>query len=406
MSSFREIRYRVKASKRIAVSSKLVDPLARAKDLAPTIAAAADQIEHERRLPAALVDRLHDAGMFRLLLPRTLGGSELDPVTFTQVIEEIAKADASTAWVLCQTSGCSMSAAYLAPDVARDVFGERGVMAWGPGPGARAVAADGGFRVTGTWSFASGGRHATWFGGYCPIYEADGSPRRRPDGSHEGRTMLFPASSARMTDVWHVIGLRGTASDTYAVSDVFVPKEYSIARDEQSERRQSGPLYCFPIGNLFASGFAGVSLALGRASLDEFVALARDKTPRGMSRTLRENAVVQSQVGQCEARLRAARMLLLGSLDQIWREVGRLGALSLDQRMTIRMAATHATQQATEVVNTVYHAAGGTAVFQRNRFERRFRDMHTVTQQLQGRLSHYETIGQHLLGLDADTTWL
>src|SRR5215467_5772543 len=220
-----------------------------------------------------------------------------------------------------------MSAAYLSPDLARDVFGERGVMAWGPGPGARAVVADGGYCVTGTWSFASGGRHATWFGGYCPIYEPDGSPRRRPDGSHEARTMLFPASRARMTDVWHVIGLRGTASDSYSVSDQYVPQAYSMARDDASERRQPGALYCFPIVNLFASGFAGVALALARGCLDDFVALARDKTPRGMSQTLRESAAVQGQVGQCEARLRSARMLLLESLETIWRDVGSQGVL-------------------------------------------------------------------------------
>jgi len=281
--------------------------------LRPRIAAAADRIERDRRLPEPLLDALHDAGFFRLLLPRTFDGGELDPVTFTLVIEEIAKADASTAWVLCQTAGCSMTAAYVPPDVARDIFGDpRAVMAWGPGAGARAVVADGGYRVTGTWSFASGGRHATWFGGSCPIYEPDGRPRRRPDGSHEARTMLFPASRARMTDVWHVIGLRGTASDSYSVGDLYVPKAYSMARDDASERRQPGALYCFPIVNLFASGFAGVALALARACLDDFVALARDKTPRGMSRTLRESAAVQGQVGQCEARLRSARMLLAG----------------------------------------------------------------------------------------------
>ena len=173
-----------------------MDHLARARELSPRIAAAADEIERTRRIPEAVLDALRGAGFFRLLLPRSFDGGELGPVTFTQVIEEIAKADASTAWVLCQTAGCSMSAAFLSPEVARGVFGDRrSVMAWGPGPGARAVAADGGYRVTGTWSFARGGRQATWFGGYSPIYEPDGTPRRRTDGSHEGRTMLFPATS-------------------------------------------------------------------------------------------------------------------------------------------------------------------------------------------------------------------
>ena len=169
----------------------------------------AEQIEEERRLPPSLVASLHEAGLFRMLLPRALAGGEVDPVTFVRVIEEIAKADASTAWCLCQASGCSMTAAYLEPAVGAEIFGQDplAVLAWGPGPDARAVAAEGGYRVTGTWSFASGCRHATWLGGECPITDADGAARRRADGKPRTRTMLFPAGRATMIDVWHVSGL-------------------------------------------------------------------------------------------------------------------------------------------------------------------------------------------------------
>ncbi len=148
--------------------------------LAPQIGGWADQAEQERQLPQPLLAALIDAGLFRLLLPRSLNGAEVDPVTFVEVIEEVAKLDASSAWCLCQASGCSMVAAYLRPDVAAAIFGNdpRAILAWGPGLDARAVAVEDGYRVTGTWSFASGGRHATWLGGACPIYEADGTPRR------------------------------------------------------------------------------------------------------------------------------------------------------------------------------------------------------------------------------------
>src|SRR5262249_58512920 len=129
---------------------------------------------------------------------------------------------ATTAWWLCRWAGCSMTAAYVPPDVARDIFGDpRAVMAWGPGAGARAVVADGGYRVTGTWSFASGGRHATWFGGYCPIYEPHGSPRRRPDGRPEARAILFPAGRARGAGVWRVLRLRGRARESDSVGDLY-----------------------------------------------------------------------------------------------------------------------------------------------------------------------------------------
>lgn len=380
----------------------------RARALRPLIEACADRIEEERRLVPEVLDALFDAGLFRLLLPQSLDGGEVGPVTFVEVLEAVAAADASTAWCLCQASGCSTVAAYLHPEVAREVFGRdrRAVLAWGPLTDTRAVAVDGGYRVTGTWSFASGCRHATWLGGHCAIVEADGNPRRRPDGSHEVRTLLVPAAAATLADVWHVSGLRGTGSDAYSVSDLFVPREYTVSRDDPAERRHPGLLYCLPSGSFYAAGFAAVALGIGRATLDAFVELARDKTPRGAHCALRDSAVIQSQVARAEAQLRAARYFLVGSLDEIWQDVGRSGALTLDQRMRIRLASTHAIHEAKEAVSTAYHAAGSSAIFTASAFERRFRDVHAVTQQMQGRQAHFETVGRFLLGLEPDAIFL
>lgn len=379
--------------------------LERTRALAPSVAAAAEQIERERRLPDPLVRALHEAGFFRLLLPRALGGAEVDPPTFVQITEALAGADASTAWVVCQTTGCSMVAAYLAPDVARRIFGDGGVLAWGPPSTSRAVVVDGGYRLSGAFNFASGSRHATWLGGQAPIVEADGTPRRR-HGTAERRTLLFPAAQASVTDVWHVLGLRGTGSDSFTVEDVFVPHAHTIARDDPAERRVQAPLYCFPQGSLYASGFAGVAMGIARRMLDDFVALARDKTPRGHSRALRESAVTQSRVAHAEAQLASARVYLLSTLEEIWRAVGRTGALALDQRVRIRLAASYAIAQARAVADFAYHAAGGTAVFASQAFERRLRDIHTVAQQLQGRDDHFENVGKFLLDLEPDTTFL
>jgi alkylation response protein AidB-like acyl-CoA dehydrogenase len=390
-----------------AMSEPTAEAVERARGLAPLIAASADEIERLRRLPYALVDAMHEAGLFRLLLPRLLGGTELDPPTFVRVTDALARVDASTAWVVCQTNGCSMVAAYLAPAAAREIFGGEpaGVLAWGPPSDSRAVVVDGGYRLSGTFNFASGSRHATWLGGQAPIVETDGTPRRR-NGRPERRTLLFPASSATLKDVWHVIGLRGTGSDSFSVSELFVPHAHAILRDDPAERRYQAPLYCFPQGSLYASGFAGVAMGIARSLLDDFFALARDKTPRGYARTLRESAVTQSRVARAQAQLDSARVYLLSSLREIWREVGRSGALGLDQRVTIRLAASYAIQQAREVADFAYHAAGGSAVFTSNAFERRFRDIHTVAQQLQGRDDHYENVGRFLLGLEPDTTFL
>jgi alkylation response protein AidB-like acyl-CoA dehydrogenase len=382
--------------------------LERVRALAPVIAAEADQSERDRRLTRPLMDALHEAGLFRMLLPRSLDGGELDPATFTEVMEAVSRVDASTAWCLGQAAGCCMVAAYLEPAVAGDIFGrdQRSILAWGPGPSARAVAAQGGYRITGTWSFASGGRHATWLGGYCPIWEPDGTPRRAAGGAQEGRTMLFPARRATLIDVWNVIGLRGTGSDSYAVADLFVPHEYTVARDTETERRHPGLLYCFPSGSLYASGFSAVALGLARAALDAFMELARDKTPRGARHTVRESATVQSQVAHAEAQLSSARLYLMTSLREIWDAVGHARRLTLDQRARIRLAATYGIHQAKEVVDTIYHAAGSSAIFQSGPFERRFRDIHAVTQQLQGRRAHFETVGRIMFGLEPDSSFL
>src|SRR6516165_9907544 len=380
-----------------------LDYLRRAQELGPDLEAAAEDIERRRELPEAIVEALIERGLFRLLLPRALGGAELRPAAYVAVIEEIAKHDASTAWCLGQACGCTMTSAYLDPDVGREIFGgKRGIVAWGPPGPAEARAVPGGYRLTGTWSFASGSHHATWLGAHVSILDPNGVLQLRPDGGRAMRTLLFPKASASFTDIWHVIGLRVTGSDSYTVTDLFVPEKHTVLRDAAAKPRQPGSLYAFSSSNIYASGFAGVALGIARSALDAFVELARDKIPRGASRTLRDNNVIQAQVSQSEARLGGARAFLLSSLDEIWREVGKAGRLTTDHNTTIRLASTWAIHQAREVVDTAYHAAGATAIFESNPFERRFRDIHTVVQQYQGRQAHFETVGQALLGLEPE----
>jgi indole-3-acetate monooxygenase len=383
-----------------------IDYLARARELAPTLTAAADEIERRRELPDAVVAALVERGLYRLLLPRSLGGVELLPADFVPVIEEIAKSDASTAWCLNQASGCSMTAAYLEREAACEIFGgPRGILAWGPGPGTARVV-DGGYRVTASWSFASGSHNATWLGCHVPVVESDRTPRLNPDGSPVIRTMLFPKENAQMTDIWHVIGLKGTGSDRFSVEDLFVPEQHSATRDDDT-RREQGLLYRFSSLQLYAAGFAGVAMGIARSALGAFVALAHDKVPFRSAGTLRDNNLIQSQVAQAEARLCAALAFLLRSLEEITAEVARVGHITLDQRMTVRLASTFAIHQSLQVVDTAYHAAGSTAIFEQNPFERRFRDIHTVCQQLQGRQEHFETVGQYLLGLEPGSLmWL
>lgn len=381
--------------------------IARALALKPAVAAAADETEERRRLAPALLDRLHEAQMFRLLMPRTTGGIETDPITFFHVIETISSGDASTAWCLSQAGGCSMSAAYLDLPVAKEIFGgPRDVLAWGPGPKVKAIECDGGYKVTGVWAFASGCRHATWLGAHCPIYKADGQPLLGPDGKQLERTMLVRSTEVEWTDIWHTVGLRATASDQFALNDFFVRADHSITREFDKECREAGPLYKMSSGTCYQMGFAGVACGIAKGALDDFIHMARTKVPRGSKYALRDNAVVQSNIAQAVINVRAARAYLLQSMADIWKDLQAGKLISVEQRITIRGAATNAIHKAREAVDTVYNAAGATAIFENQPLERRFRDIHTVTQQLQGRLSHFETVGAFMLGVEADLTFV
>ena len=382
--------------------------VSRAEALRPAVEAASNEIEETRRLPPALLDKLHEARLFRLLLPRSSEGIETDPVTFFHVIETIARGDASTAWCLSQAGGCAMSAAYLDLPVARSIFGDdpRAVLAWGPGPRVKAVECDGGYKVTGVWAFASGGRHATWLGAHCPIFQADGSPRLDANGRQQERTMLVRTGDVQWTDIWNTVGLRGTASDQFALTDFFVRADHSITREFELECREAGPLYRMGAGTCYQVGFAGVACGIARGALDCFLDVARNKVPRGMKSPIRDNAVVQSNLAQAEVNLRAARAFLLQSMAGIWKDLSAGNTITVEQRITIRMAATNAIHKAKDAVDFAYNAAGATAIFENHPLERRFRDIHTVTQQLQGRLSHFETVGAWMMGAEADLTFV
>ncbi|MFL6797240.1 MAG: acyl-CoA dehydrogenase family protein [Xanthobacteraceae bacterium] len=377
------------------------DVVGDAKALAPVIAQNSRRIEQERQIVPEVLSALHEARLFRMLLPRSCNGLEVDPLSFVRVIEEIAKADASTAWCLVQASGCAIAAAYLDPAVARDIFGgPRAVMASGPGPSGKAIAVAGGYRVSGIWGFASGIRHADWLGCHCPVLESDGTPRRGSDGKPFERTMLYPKASARIEEVWDVIGLKGTGSERYSVEDLFVPAAYSFTRELAADRREAGALYRRITNyHIYGIGFAAVALGIARASLDAFIALALQKVPSTKTAPLRDSAVVQSQVAVAEAKLASSRCYLLDALQDAWETPGDGETASLEQRATLKLAGTYAAHQAKDVVDTVYHSAGATAVFASNPFERRLRDIHTVLQQIQSHFANFELVGQVLLGM-------
>ena len=258
--------------------SEGIDFIQRARDLAPMLDEAGDEIERRRELPEHVVAALIDGGFFRMLQPRFLGGAELRPVLFTQVTEALAQTNASVGWCVGQNNGCSMTAAYLDREVAREMFGPpTGILAWGP-PGApyEAQPVEGGYRISGKWRFASGCHHARWLGAHMPVA-----------GTGKVRTMLFPKSSVQMNDIWHTIGLRGTASNEYVVQDLFVPQRFSTSRDNPAERREDGLLYRFSSNQLYSCGFAGVGLGIARGTIER---LPQPAGQQGVARRVEADA--------------------------------------------------------------------------------------------------------------------
>src|SRR3954471_14283693 len=254
----------------------------RARALAPLMAGEADEIERTRRLTEPVASALIENGLYRMLLPQSLGGFEAAPDVFMQVLEQVAKADASTAWCLGQCSVCAMTAAYLDADAANEIFNVApGILAWGA-INHEVQVVPGGYKASARWDFASGSRQASWLGAHVRVVEADGSPRKKADGSPEIRTILFPVTDATMYDVWDVIGLRGTGTDSYSVDDLFIPDKFAALRDDASALREKGPLYKMSTNMVFSMGFAATSLGVARTMLDAVIELSRGKTPQGL----------------------------------------------------------------------------------------------------------------------------
>jgi alkylation response protein AidB-like acyl-CoA dehydrogenase len=372
-------------------------PLEAAEKLVPQIEAAADRIERDRELPTELAHALGDAGMFWLLVPRSLDGGELDLPTYLRVIQTLARADGSVGWCVNQGAVFATVTRHLAPDAARAIWaGPRDVIANGPPPPGRAVAVPGGFRLSGRWSFSSGCRHATWLAGMAVTEGGE-----RPG---ELLSLLLPKAEAQLIDVWHVRGLAGTGSHDFVVDDRFVPSERAVSfRDPV---REAGPLYRISLNLLFACGFAAVALGVARAALDDLYAICGGKVPRFTQTKTRERDAVQQAAAQAEATWRGAHGFLHRSAREIWDDLSQAGEPTLEQRVQLRLASTHAIREAARAADLAYDLAGTDAIYITGPIQRRFQDLHVITQHLQARRAHYETVGQFQLGHDPERWFL
>lgn len=376
------------------------DPLDQARALVPLLREEGPKIEALGQLTPTMVEALHASGLYRTLLPRQLKGFGGGLETFGKVMEILAAADASTAWCLGQAVGCSLAAAYVEPEIAREIWGDdpRAVLAWGFQMEGRAKMVPGGYRVTGKWGFGSGGHHASWMGAHCHVELPDGSLLKDANGAPIERTMLLRESQLNWTANWDVVGLRGTGSDSYTLTDVFVPDAYSVRRDVDEERRIDEPFFRFTTTSAYSSGFAFVSMGIARGMLDELKSLAQAKKPSHTARTLRDSPVMHHLVAENEAKLRSARAFVLETIRDSEDCIRRTGVLDTENKILLRLSTTTAIRRAKEVAEFAYHEAGASAIFASNPFERKMRDIHASSQQVQGRTGHIETCGQYFLG--------
>jgi len=382
------------------------DPVAQAQALGPMIAAAADEVERTQALPAPLMSALHEARMARMLLPRSVGGDEIEPWVYLHTVEELARHDGSVAWNVFVANSSALIAPFLPLEAAQDVFGDpRAWVSWGPPNQFKSRAVPGGYIVDGAWDFASGSRQATWMGAHTQIIEQDGSIRLTKRGVPHVRTLLFRKEHTTPIENWNTIGMRGTASEGYRVTQLFVPEMYTGTREDPALRRDPGPLYAFTMQGLYAVGVAGVAFGIARAMLDAFMALAVEKAPRGQPR-LADSAIVQAAVARREANLGSARAWLGEILREIWAGATDSEPIGPQDRARVRLGCAHGINTAVEIVDYVYKAAGTSAIFPGTPFERRFRDMHTLSQQIQSRDSHFEAVGRVMFHGDPDGVFL
>jgi alkylation response protein AidB-like acyl-CoA dehydrogenase len=369
------------------------------------IRASADETDAARELPRSLFNALADAGLFHLAVPRAVGGSEIDFPTYVQVIEEIGKADASTGWAVNQGATFGTFSARMQRDVARAIWIDtpRSVVANTPGPTAQAIVVPGGYRVTGRQPFSTGCRHASWIAAHAQIIE--NGKLRQQDGKPEARYLLVPVAQVELLDTWHTRGMRGTGTHHFAVNDVFVPAERTVL-PKGAPLVSGGARYQIPLTLAFGAGDAAVALGLSRSCLNAFFDLAGSKTPRYVPGLLREQPITQFTVGQAEAALRSGRAFLMEAVCDLWNEATSTGAVSLERRVALRLAATHAIRLAAQLIESIYSACGATAAFDGNLIQRHFQDIHVITQHVQGRISNYELVGQHWLGLPIEETRL
>lgn len=374
------------------------------EDLVPLVREHANEGEKERQLPKALVKAFKETGVFRMCRPKALGGLEVDPLTVIQVCERLSWADGAAGWCAMISGGGSIFAGILSAQGGAEIFSSPDVVQNGSfALTGQAREVDGGYKISGRWSFMSGSNYADWFGGNCVVF--DGATPRMTAAGPEVVVASWRASDSRIIDTWDAAGLRGSGSHDVEVKNLFVPTSQAV-RFPPAGPTHPGPLYAFPFFGFLAMSIASTALGIGRAAIDELTDVAKVKTPFGMMSSLATRPSAQIAVAEADGALRAARAFMIDATERAWaRAVDRV-QLSVEDRYMLRLAATNATQAAARAVDLTYTAGGGSALYSRSRLQRCFRDIHAITQHATVASHTNELLGQIKLGVASDAPLL
>lgn len=374
-----------------------------ARALVPELQRRSSEIEQGDRLPDDLANLMLREGFYNIMVPRAVGGVELDLPTYLRVLEILGEGDASTAWNVMALANNGILGGYVPSETGQAIWGSGGVMAGVFAPVGKAVRVDGGYRVRGKWGFGSGSHNSNWLSAGAFITNGNGEIEKTEAGSPVSRIMLVPRSEVTLHDDWQVSGLCGTGSVEYSIEDAYVPEAYTASLADQPIDR---PLFRFPVLCALASGIAAVALGNARAALDEFRSIAGGKTPAGTRKPLAAREVTQLKVAEAETMWRSARAWLYEVFVKSWALAEAGKPVPVELRRDMRLATTHATHGSAEAVDIVYHLGGTTGIYKRSPLQRQFRDAHVITQHMLVGTPISALAGRYYLGEDDPNTVL
>ncbi|HEY6496333.1 MAG TPA: acyl-CoA dehydrogenase family protein [Trebonia sp.] len=372
------------------------------RSLEPLIREHADALE-EGHIPPPLVEALHDAGVFSAMLPREVGGLEADPVEWLEMIEEFARINSSVGWLAFIQSGVGLT--FLDPERFerfRARVGGRMMIAMSLGRiGGKAVRVEGGYRISGRWPFASGSPFATWLGGMSFVSDPDGSPIPDAGGQPQRVLAIWPADQARLIDTWDGLGLRGTGSGDFEVSDLFVPD------DQVNPGFYGPPAYdraLFRMKEMPEVGHGAHALGIASAALRSFVDAVNSRPAPGSTRHMAMGHMQAHQIAfaRADVLVRAARALLHDTVRAAYADATANPELSVELRVRLREANIFAVRSAKEAVGLVFDMAGSSAVYRGRPIEKAFRDVNTAGNHTNYVETAYTAIGSYFLTRDRE----